>query len=535
MTGQASGIRYQRVRAPRGQGESLVLPSPLSPASVVANNRQIFATASATDMGQTPLSSLRESVRGELVRLAHGHTQRYRNVTQTPEATSPLILSGHQPALYHSGVWFKNFLIDRIAANVSGTAINVIVDNDVAPAPSISALEGTPDDPRPARIAYDQPGPRLPWEMTVVQSIDTLRSFAERVQAAFGQFVPEPTIARFWPHVLAAVDAGKPLGLAFSQARNLLEAELGLNVLDIPLSQLCQTEGVLEMVVGILQEASRYRAIYNDCVDEYRAVHGIRSTSHPVPNLGEVGGWTEVPFWVWTRENGRRQPLWIAHEGHGIRLSDRGAWQTEFAEDSNWGLQLRSLEEQGVFVRPRALATTTILRLAASDLFIHGIGGAKYDQVTDEIVRRFYEMEPPQYVTATASALLPVPRPEVTEEDELTIQRRLRDAVFNPERAVRDQAIDDPNWNELLKQKSELLKNIPTLSEKKSWHQKLQEVNDQLRERITEPVARLRIERDRIARQQHQARLLASREYPFVLFPQEGLRNLLLDLAVKHL
>ncbi|PQO31542.1 hypothetical protein C5Y97_19160 [Blastopirellula marina] len=491
--------------------------------------------ASANVAEGTQLEALREGARAEIVRLAHEYTRAYRPVAQTPDSTAPLILSGHQPALYHPGVWFKNFLIDRIAANTSGTAINVIIDNDVAPAPSISALQGSPDDPQPARIAYDQPGARLPWEMTTIESIDTLRTFAERVHATFGKFVPDPMIGNFWPEVLAAVESGKPLGLAFSQARNRLEAEFGLQVLDVPLSQICQTVWFGKMLVGILENASRYREIYNACVAQYRSIHGIRSTSHPVPDLGADEGWIEVPFWVWTRENPRRQPLWIAYQQHGIRLSDRSDWQTELASGSDLVAQLHALSDQGVYVRPRALATTTILRLAASDLFVHGIGGAKYDQVTDEIIRQFYEIEPPHYVTATASALLPLPRPAATEVDLANIERKLRDVVFNPERAMEDQAIDDPAWHVLLKEKSELLNNIPSLSEKNLWHRKLQEVNDRLRELITEPVARLRIERDRIARQLQQTSLLTSREFPFILFPKEGLRNLLLDLAVKDL
>ncbi|RCS40481.1 hypothetical protein DTL42_24205 [Bremerella cremea] len=535
MTGQVSGIRYQRIRAPRGHGESLVVPCPVLPGTLVESNRQGLDHATTSVARGTTLGALREEVRGQLLQRARDYTQQYREIEPTADPTAPLILSGHQPALYHPGVWFKNFLIDRIATKVSGTAINVIIDNDVAPAPSISALQGTPDDPQPARIAYDEPGPRLPWEMTKIESLDTLLSFAERVQATFKTFVSEPLLASFWPEVLSAVEAGKPLGLAFSQARNRLEADCGLKVLDIPLSQLCQTDGFWRMFVGIVEEAERYREIYNACVDNYRAVHGIRSSSHPVPNLGADESWTEVPFWVWTAENPRRRPLWIAHTENGIRLTDRAAWQAELSGRTDWVSQLHLLSDQGVCVRPRALATTTILRLAASDLFVHGIGGAKYDQVTNEIIRQFYGVQPPQYVTATASALLPMSRPEEAEDELFAIERKLRDVTFNPDRAVENQAIDDPQWKRLLQQKSDLLRNVPALSEKSLWHQQLQKVNDQLRELITEPVARLRIERDRLFRQQHQTRLLTSREFPFILFPQEGLRNLLLDLAVKDL
>ncbi|PQO46492.1 hypothetical protein [Blastopirellula marina] len=494
-----------------------------------------MAVAASVTVDGIELAQLREAARADIIRLASEFTGEYREIASPANPAAPLVLSGHQPALYHPGVWFKNFLIDQIAAESGGTAINVIVDNDVAPAPSIVALAGTPDEPRPTRIAYDEPGPRLPWEMTTIQSMETLRSFADRTAAELAPFMDKPAITSFWPDVLSAVEAGKPLGLAFSEARNRLEADCGLNVLDVPLSRLCQTEWFLRVMLSILKRARDYRTIYNECVERYRQVHHIRSTSHPVPNLEVSDEATEVPFWIWTNDNPQRRPLWVSQNADGLRLTDRSGWQSEPIQDATDTRQLALLAEQGIYLRPRALATTTVLRLAAADLFIHGIGGAKYDQVTDEIIRRFYGFEPPRYVTATASAWLPVPRPDVSESDLKQIDRRLRDAEFNPERAVEEGVIHDPEWNLLLKQKSELLNNIPTFPEKSSWHQQLQDLNAKLRVRIAEPVARLRIERQLVAQQLQQRHLLASREYPVILFPERGLRKLLLDLAVKHL
>ena len=47
-------------------------------------------------------------------------------------------------------------------------------------------------------------------------------------------------------------------------------------------------------------------------------------------------------------------------------------------------------------------------RLFLCDLFIHGIGGAKYDQMTDAIIERFFGFAPPDYLTVTATAKLPI-------------------------------------------------------------------------------------------------------------------------------
>ena len=71
----------------------------------------------------------------------------------------------------------------------------------------------------------------------------------------------------------------------------------------------------------------------------------------------------------------------------------------------------RALEARGIEIRPRALITTMYARLFLSDLFIHGIGGAKYDELTDAIIRRFFGIEPPAYMTVTGTVRLPIPRP----------------------------------------------------------------------------------------------------------------------------
>ena len=60
-------------------------------------------------------------------------------------------------------------------------------------------------------------------------------------------------------------------------------------------------------------------------------------------------------------------------------------------------------------VRSRALTNTLFARLFLSDLFIHGIGGGKYDELTDDLIRRFYGIEPPEFLILSATRLLPLP------------------------------------------------------------------------------------------------------------------------------
>src|SRR5262249_39867134 len=97
----------------------------------------------------------------------------------------------------------------------------------------------------------------------------------------------------------------------------------------------------------------------------------------------------------------------------------------------------RELEPRGLKVRSRALTNTLYARLFLADLFVHGIGGGKYDQVTDGIIRRFYGLEPPGYMVLSATLLLPLPSFPVTAEDCRRLARPLRDLHYNSPRHLK--------------------------------------------------------------------------------------------------
>ena len=56
---------------------------------------------------------------------------------------------------------------------------------------------------------------------------------------------------------------------------------------------------------------------------------------------------------------------------------------------------------------PRALTLTLFFRLLLVDQFVHGIGGGRYDQVTDRLIARYFEVEPPCFAVTTATVYFP--------------------------------------------------------------------------------------------------------------------------------
>jgi len=129
-----------------------------------------------------------------------------------------------------------------------------------------------------------------------------------------------------------------------------------------------------------------------------------------------------MPFWIWDERSPQRRRLFVRGTGANWQVrSPAGDWLTP-KDVWEWGI-----ESPEIRIRPKALITTMYARLVLSDLFIHGIGGAKYDEVTDAIIRRFFNIEPPGYVTATATVRLPLERPKVTPEDLTTLDQKYRD------------------------------------------------------------------------------------------------------------
>src|SRR5207253_1004951 len=96
----------------------------------------------------------------------------------------------------------------------------------------------------------------------------------------------------------------------------------------------------------------------------------------------------EAPFWIWSTDDPRRHRLFVRQRGDELVLSTHAGIEATLSitpeSDAQTAVaQLLALEERGIRIRTRALITTLAARLLLGDLFLHGIGGAKYDQVTD--------------------------------------------------------------------------------------------------------------------------------------------------------
>jgi hypothetical protein len=198
--------------------------------------------------------------------------------------------------------------------------------------------------------------------------------------------------------------------------------------------------------------------------------------------------------------------------------------------------QLREMAAAGIKIRTRAITTTMFARLAVGDLFLHGIGGAKYDELTDLVIERLFGMVAPAYMVLSATVRLPISdRNAGHEKLPAQLRQTVRELTFHPERYV------DRNF---AKQQGEIDKLEKAVTAKQAWiaapagdgqgkirHEGIVAANAELQQWVAPVREETSSKLAAAASAEAREAILGSREYAFCLFPEKSLRDLLLELS----
>ena len=514
--------RYRQFRAPQDDNRALIDPPVATLLSLAGENARRVLQSSCELHGRK-LSQLASVTRQRLLDLATHYSQAF--CQPAPTATGPLILSGHQPELFHPGVWFKNHVLDTLAKRAGGTGIHLLIDSDLCRTTRLRVPTGTVASPRWETVAYDQSQSERPHEERQVHDTELFSSSANRVVAKLGGLVEKPLIASMWTDAVEARHRGANLGESLSHARRVVEGRWGSQTLELPFSRLCDSPEFRWCLVSLLADLPRVQQAYNTALADYRAAHRLRSPAQPLPDLASDKDWLEAPLWVWSTDDPTRRALSCRRTNGELLLSNRagGEWRLPIA--SNDSIldavdRMGALRDQGIKIRPRALITTLFARLLLGDLFLHGIGGAKYDQVTDEFARRWLGEPPPPHATVTATLQLPIEHPPVSHAQQTDLRVQLRELEFHPEKFPEAQTAAA----ERLRRQKQSAISAPSLSPSEK-HRQIVTANRAL-QAFVEPRRQAALADLAAVRSQLQAStVLDSREYSFCLFPAEDLRS----------
>ena len=465
-----------------------------------------------------------------------------------------LVVGGHQPELFHPGVWFKNFLISEIGKRTNSVGLQVIIDHDVArsdslrvPACSSAAERTIPEYAQRTMMLpiREESQPRMPWHATWTAPLNpaawvkTLENVDQSMNACgLGQ----PLLLSREKTLQQCISATKNIGDAFSRFRHVIEMENRVFNLEVPIGHLCTESAFGFFVLHCVRNAESLWDSYNSCRDAYRIRHKIRNQAQPVLELQKRDNWLELPFWIY-RLGGEafveRKRLWVCKQHDHILLSDHAeanlrTVSVELPMDekelpNTWN----KISQRGICIRPRALMTTMYLRCFIADLFVHGIGGGTYDELTDDIMRHWLGIEPPAYLTSSASLHLPFcSNREIKQIDPFAswpaIQRELQLMRSVPERFL-DRSID--SQRSLFELHSRQIANIPERGEKLKWHKQIAQVKLQMEAAIEPKKQAAHFKLEAMQREIQQSKILKSREYSFVLFEEQDVIGRLSKLA----
>ncbi len=488
------------------------------------------------DLQGRSLADLTREVRGQLIQAAMTYTRQYRDVAvPAVNPATQLILAGHQPQLFHPGVWFKNFVLGRLGRRPDAVAVNLIIDSDTSKTTALRVPGGTVDHPTAELLPFDQTSEPIPFEERQILDRDCFASFGTRACEKIHALVPHPLLTEFWPLATGRSRSENNLGLCLAQGRHLQEERFGVATLELPQSQVCQLPAFHWFTSHLLANLPRLWEVYNTAVAEYRRANHLRSKSHPVPDLASDGPWLEAPYWIWSRDNPIRRPLFVRWRGDELVLTDRRGLEIALplsadGDASRAVAVLAGLSGRGIKLRTRALITTMFARLVLGDLFLHGIGGAKYDQVTDLVIRRFFGVEPPGYLTVTATLRLPIQGPPEPAGAWKELNGRLRELEFHPERFVdarSDGASGDAALSALIAEKRHWIATAPTRAIVRGRCRAIRQANQAMQPWLAPLRNQWLAQREQLATRLDSESILGSREYAFCLYPEVPLRELL--------
>jgi hypothetical protein len=214
-----------------------------------------------------------------------------------------------------------------------------------------------------------------------------------------------------------------------------LDWDLGLRHTAAAVEPIWSCEGYLICVHHLAARAGEFAADYNAELHDYRREKGIHSIGRPWPDLVVSGDSCELPFWLDCLESGHRLRAAVRIRGDETILDCPKQNGFIFKRDIDGWKAAEALKKfltaNRLRLSPRALALTMFLRLIACDGFVHGIGGALYDEITDRVIRRRLKIDAPAFSVTTATLLFPsaLGRQRLDLRPLIAEGRRLRHAV----------------------------------------------------------------------------------------------------------
>jgi hypothetical protein len=272
-------------------------------------------------------------------------------------ASARIVMTGHQPELWHPGILAKDLAAVHLRDELGGETIaaHVVVDHDMT---------------LPLTVAYPE-RVKGRWKRGV-WTISRAGELNELV-------APTPDAPEFvragLVRIAAAINASRGESLAMRVA-NAAPAAVGGSKGE-------RIASIRRFAASAIARTALWRTVLARMASEWEVcvrAYNEAAAKHPGADVRALRA-DELPIWRLT-SGGGREPVRARELSGGAGEAER--------------------------IVPRGLLMTGLLRLAACEVFIHGLGGEKYDVITEEWLRAWLGVELAPTVVATATRYLPL-------------------------------------------------------------------------------------------------------------------------------
>lgn len=454
----------------------------------------------------------------------------------------PVVMTGHQAEWWHAGILTKALAADAVAQKCDGSTACIIVDQD-------------DHDPGTLRVpvvrsgagSEDQVG-EVSWRLRASSS--GAASLPTGRMAMFDDIL-SPVLessggSRTVPAAESVEEGVSRLVAALARARETAErgecadtpnlaSQIGFSLVELATpylrsapsrilaTRLSRLEAFGALVRRMIDDPRACIWAYNDAVARHPHAGVARLTAPQGPASPSDWDRAELPLWA----------LETAIGSARRRVDVREA--------------RRLLMERPETLVPRALLMTGFLRLHVCDLFIHGLGGERYDPITEEWLGAWLGEELAPTTTATATLLLEMSRAPKARVVTPTDVARAKWARHRARHDPAMLAVTEPSDRSISAQKQALLSEMKELRrarrkpgaageaarrESARAYRALHALLEPWRESRREALRALDDRADRLQAEAQMHTLRADRTWFFAFHPEERLRAL--ERAVRE-
>jgi len=473
---------------------------------------------------------LRAVSRGELINSAIQYTREIIRTSTSVISPDKIIASGHQPIWHHPGLWIKDLAASRFAGLTGGTGLHLIVDHDIVDTSIILPKKNKNGAWSFEKIHLEKNTKVIPVEFRALPYNEKIRLFLNSVIKA----MPDSLCRDIW-------SAESVLKMNFSSHLkkitdlvtylvSLLNQALGLKMIYLPVSHLSQSKAFLEFTASIIKNAESFAVCYNSAIG--KQIDGWKIKPHltirPL-SIDSTDARIELPFWL-LRKDAKRRTLFVQNKNsHKYLYADNncmGPFETGTTEKMQ-----QILDNSNYQIRPKAAVLTLFVRLFLADWFIHGIGGAKYEFVTDYLLRHYYQLKKIYFGIATTTMTLPVKKSAgIYSKNKQQLKKKIRELEYNPEKFLNKSLCDKEPVKSLVKEKKDLVraagnKNNPSDLRNSAW-KSISGVNNKLLSFNKDYLKELNEKLELSEKLDASGDVLDYREFFFGLFTQTKLRKI---------